>query len=265
MHSIHYEILPVIQILPYNFQHYSPSVPWLTYELSPLFYTWTSWTCCLLCWLRIWSWQVDSRLSRKSRRMDSERDRAHNKNKCVLSALSDHTQSRLVCALTHAPGPCPKVKNPLPNSHRTWVNLILCFQMSVFSCSCPLPQWHVLNCELNLGRNRNKILSEGVVGLSVSQNWLMKNSLEISGSPLGVSYSFACNATLHFTTLNSVQSMFKNKPFYSRWPNSAPKLSFAMICPWKIILCEPLLEQFWGKWPNSSCLDPSQCFIFVRL
>lgn len=120
MHSIHYEILPVIQILPYNFQHYSPSVPWLTYELSPLFYTWTSWTCCLLCWLRIWSWQVDSRLSRKSRRMDSERDRAHNKNKCVLSALSDHTQSRLVCALTHAPGPCPKVKNPLPNSHRTW-------------------------------------------------------------------------------------------------------------------------------------------------
>lgn len=118
MHSIHYEILPVIQILPYNFQHDSPSVPWLTYELSPLFYTWTSWTYCLLCWLHIWSWQVDSRLSRKSRRMDSERDRAHNKNKCVLSALSDHTQSRLLCALTHAPGPCPKVKNPLPNSHR---------------------------------------------------------------------------------------------------------------------------------------------------
>lgn len=48
----------------------SSAMPWLTFELSPLFYSWTSWTCCLLCWLHIWSWQVDSRMSRKSRRMD---------------------------------------------------------------------------------------------------------------------------------------------------------------------------------------------------
>lgn len=51
--------------------------------------------------------------------------------------------------------------------------------MSVCNCYCPLPQLHVLNFKLELGKNRNKILSGGVVGLSVSQNWLMKKYLGV--------------------------------------------------------------------------------------
>lgn len=87
----------------------------------------------------------------------------------MLSALSDHTQSRHVCALTHAPGPCPKVKNPLPNSHRRrGESNTLCSNVSFQLLMSTSP----VTCydELDLGKNRNKILSGGVVGLSVSQN-----------------------------------------------------------------------------------------------
>lgn len=89
-------------------------------DLSPLFYSWSSWTCCLLCWLRIWSWQVGSRFNRKSRRMDRVKKTELTTVTSVCCPLCPiaHSQDMCVCFKSRTPGPCPKVKNPLPNSHR---------------------------------------------------------------------------------------------------------------------------------------------------
>lgn len=77
-----------------------------------LFCSWTSWTSWLLCWLHIWSWQVDS--SKQSSRMDRVKETELTSKTSVCCPLCPIIHS----ALTHAPGPCFKVKNPLPSSHR---------------------------------------------------------------------------------------------------------------------------------------------------
>lgn len=102
--------------------------------------------------------------------------------------------------------------------------------MSVFSCYCPLPQLHVLNYELDLGKNRNKILSGGVVGLSVSQNWLKEFMKKVHWvRPANLSILQHHYMTWHEMTIFSVINVQKQAIL-----QSLTKLSGkAQFCPQK--------------------------------